>query len=110
VALVLVRRAVNLIVVVAVQGRTLRNGEWLMMRVLQSKVGRVLMFVLAFVFAAAPAMADPPVMGAVTFPVDTASVVTVIGVAGGTILLLVFGLAIGFKLIKKLFSRSAAAI
>lgn len=67
--------------------------------------------VLATLLAAPVAMAGgPPTMPAVTFPVDTASIATAIGVAGGTILLAVFGVVIGFSLVKKLFFRVKAAI
>lgn len=59
---------------------------------------------------AAPVLADPPEMDAVVFPVDTDSVVTSIATAGGTILLLVFSVAIGFYLIKKLYNRVRHAI
>lgn len=57
-----------------------------------------------------PALASPPSMGAVEFPVDTASVVTAIATAGGTILVLYFGVRIGFSLVKKLFGRTQSSI
>jgi hypothetical protein len=81
-----------------------------MVGVLKLKLGCVVTFVLSAVFGWSSVRADPPMMTEVVFPVDTESVVTAIGVAGGTILLLVFGLAIGFRLVKKLYERSMMGV
>jgi len=52
----------------------------------------------------------PPSMPAITFPVDTASVVTALVTAGATILILVFGPKIGFGLVWKLMKRIRSSI
>lgn len=52
----------------------------------------------------------PPSMPAIEFPVDIASVASAIAVAGGLILLAVFGVAVGFALAKKLMRRIKGAV
>lgn len=64
----------------------------------------------AVVTSASMSLATLPTMPAVTFPVDTASVIGAIAVAGGTILLLVWGTKISFRLANKLFSRGTKSI
>lgn len=78
------------------------------------KSGRSRLFLAAATlaaFAASPVLAQsPPAMPAVTFPVDTASVVTVIVAAGATIMLLWFGPRLAFRLIRGLFRKLSGAV
>jgi len=60
--------------------------------------------------ASGVASAVPPSMPAIEFPVDTASVATAIGGAGGTILLASFGLSVAFALAWKLKRRLTSAV
>lgn len=68
--------------------------------------------VAGLLLVGSPAMAQfvAPEMDPIVIPVDTASVVEVILLAGGGILLLVFGLWIGFSLAKKLMRRATSAV
>jgi hypothetical protein len=59
---------------------------------------------------ALPALADPPTMPTVTYPIDTASIVTAITAAGVTVLLLSFGIHVAFGFAKKLFRRVKSAV
>lgn len=72
---------------------------------LRSRSGKVAAFTAALVVMATSALAGPPTMPAIELPVDAESVAAAIALVGGTILLLVFGVAIGFALAKKLKSR-----
>lgn len=65
---------------------------------------------LATVGFATAANAQAPAMDPVTFPVDTASIASEIATAGGTILLLSFGVILGFALVRKLMKRVKAAV
>lgn len=74
-------------------------------------------FVAAFVVAlllslmcGQAAMAVPPVLPPVVFPVDTASIATEISAAGAIILLLAFTVTIAFALVRKLFRRVKHAV
>jgi hypothetical protein len=49
-------------------------------------------------------------MDAITFPIDPESLGSVIAVAGGTMLVILFGIAIGFALVKRLKSRLTKAV
>ena len=60
--------------------------------------------------AASVASADPLVMDPVSFPVDVESLASTIAAAGGIMLVALFGVAIGFALIKKLKRRLTAAV
>lgn len=51
-----------------------------------------------------------PTMGPVAFPIDLASIITEVGTAGGAMLVLVFGLSVGFYLARKLFKRALKAV
>lgn len=59
---------------------------------------------------AAPALADPVTMPAITFPIDTASIVTAIVAAGAALLIAVFGPMIGFKFVRKLVGRLGRSV
>lgn len=58
---------------------------------------------------ASPAFAAPT-MDAIDFPIDIASVGTALAAAGAAILLIVFGLWVGFKLVKRLVRRATNAV
>lgn len=60
--------------------------------------------------SAAYAQSGPAQMPAIEMPVDTGSVVQVVAVAGGAILIAVFGVSIGFTLSRKLFGRVKDAV
>jgi hypothetical protein len=49
-------------------------------------------------------------MDAITFPIEPESLGSVIAVAGGTMLVILFGIAIGFALVKRLKSRLTKAV
>lgn len=51
-----------------------------------------------------------PTMGPIEFPIDIASVGTALAAAGAAILLIVFGLWVGFKLVKRLVRRATNAV
>jgi len=51
-----------------------------------------------------------PTMDAIDFPIDIASVGTALAAAGAAILLIVFALWIGFKLVKRLVVRATNAV
>ena len=61
---------------------------------------------------ALPAMAQytPPSMTAVDFPIDAASIGTVVATAGATALLVIFGWVVGFRLIKAIMHRVKNAV
>jgi hypothetical protein len=59
---------------------------------------------------ASPALAIPPDLTAVEFPISTSSIGTVIATAGATMLIVVFGIMIGFRLVKKLTARATASV
>jgi len=65
---------------------------------------------VAVVGTAATALAVPPVLPAVTLPVDSASIVTQVAAAGGAMLILVIGVKIGFSLIRKLAKRATSSV
>ena len=56
------------------------------------------------------AQGSPPTMPAITFPIDTASIVTAIATAGATLLILVFGVRVGFKFVWKLMRRTQSSV
>jgi len=64
----------------------------------------------ALALSASMAAATPPPLPDIVFPINTASIATKIGVAGAAILLLVFGVAIGFSFVKKLMKRVKSAV
>ena len=59
---------------------------------------------------AAPALATPPTMSAVAFPIDTAAIVSAVVTAGAAILILIFGVKVGFKMVWKLLNRTTKAV
>lgn len=67
---------------------------------------RPLAFVAAIAGTAMSALAQsgPPAMGDVDFPVSPSSIGEKIAAAGAVILLIVFATAVGFILVKRLFS------
>lgn len=63
--------------------------------------------------SAVEALADPPAppdLPAITFPISPSSIVTSIVTAGATILVLVFGVVVGFTLIRKLMRRLKGSV
>lgn len=82
---------------------------------MKSRVGLVIAGTTLGLVPASTALAGgggggPPSMGAISFPIDLESVATAIAVAGGTILLLVFGISVGFSLAKKLMKRTKETV
>lgn len=60
--------------------------------------------------ATASAQFVPEVMDPIVFPVTTASVIEEVLVAGAAILVAVFGVALGFALVRKLMRRLKGAV
>jgi hypothetical protein len=56
------------------------------------------------------AQAQPPAADPIAFPIDTTSLVEEIATAGGVILLLIFGVWAGFKLVRKLMKRVVSSV
>jgi hypothetical protein len=56
------------------------------------------------------ALATTPTMDAVAFPIDTASIVTAVVGAGAAILVLYFGVRVGFRMVKSLLSRTMKSV
>lgn len=65
---------------------------------------------VALASAASASFAQAPVMPAIDFPIDLASVATVVATAGGTMLLIWAGVHIGFKLARKLLGRVTKSV
>ncbi len=71
---------------------------------------RALVVASAMLASATVAMATPPVLPEIDFPISITSIASEIATAGATILLLVFGVWVGFKFVKKLMRRVASSV
>lgn len=73
------------------------------------RISRKMAFAVGLVGCAATVLAQggggPPTMPTIELPVDEASVITTVTAAAIGLLLLIFGMTIGFLFVKKLFRR-----